>query len=59
MTQDTLTKIKPVGLVHTPSGWPELEDWLGRLHSSERATATIAALMAWNLACQIINPKED
>ena len=44
--------IKAVGLVHQPKSWAELEAWLERLHSGERAVAMTAAMMAWNLAAR-------
>lgn len=50
--------IKPVELFHTPASWAELQDWIEGHTGSERAVATVAAVMAWNLAASITNEKE-
>ena len=53
-------KIEPIGLAHTPEDWKELMEWLEGHNGSERGVATVAALMAWNLAASITNePAED
>lgn len=39
-----------VGLFAQPKSWDELQRWLDRLSGSERALATTAAVMTWNLA---------
>tara|TARA_R110000868_G_scaffold383278_5_gene650186 strand:- start:4831 stop:5064 length:234 start_codon:yes stop_codon:yes gene_type:complete len=40
------------GFAHQPKSWAELTAWLDRLSASERAMATTAAMMAWNLAAR-------
>lgn len=51
-------KIEEIGLAHTPANWQELQDWLEGHNGSERGVATVAALMAWNLAASITNQRE-
>jgi len=51
-------EIKPVELFHTPASWTELQDWIEGHTGSERAVATVAAVMAWNLAASLTNEKE-
>jgi hypothetical protein len=51
----TVPVLKPVHMFATPENWPELERWLMGLTGAERAVATTAALMAWNLAAKIVN----
>jgi hypothetical protein len=48
-------RIAPVDFFTTPRDWREMEAWLMNLHGAERAVATIAAMMAWNLAAKIVN----
>jgi len=52
-------KIEEVGFFHTPANWTELQGWLDGLDSSEKAMATVAALMAWNLAAKLTNQEEE
>lgn len=52
-------KIQEVGLFHTPKTWEELQDWLEGLNGSEKAMATTAAVMAWNLAAYVTNGEEE
>ena len=51
-------EIKSVELFHTPESWTELQDWIEGHTGSERAVATVAAVMAWNLAASLTNDKE-
>lgn len=39
----------------TPESHKELMDWINQHHGSERTAAMVGAMMAWNLACSIIN----
>jgi hypothetical protein len=52
-------QIKPLDMFHTPSSWKELQDWIDGHAGPERAVATVAAVMAWNLAATITNQKEE
>jgi|AntAceMinimDraft_11_1070367.scaffolds.fasta_scaffold06640_5 hypothetical protein len=51
-------KIEIVNFFHTPADWNELQNWLDGLYGSEKAAATTAALMAWNLAASLTNKEE-
>ena len=51
-------KIEEIGMFHTPKDWVELQEWINGLHGSEKAMATIAACMAWNLAASLTNEEE-
>ena len=55
----TDSKLKPIGLFHTPDNWDELMTWINRHHSSDRPHLLTAAGMAWNLAAAITNEEED
>lgn len=50
--EGAVISIGPQGFFHTPESWSELNDWLENLSGSERAMATTAAVMAWNLAAR-------
>ncbi len=52
---DTSYRIQPVPMFATPADMPALEDDLARLPRNVRTIATIAAMMAWTLACKIVN----
>jgi hypothetical protein len=52
-------KIQEVGFFHTPESWEELQTWLDNLNGSEKAMATTAAIMAWNLAAKITNEEKS
>jgi hypothetical protein len=56
---ESIMKIAEVGFFHTPADWDELQLWLGGLPGPERAMATTAALMAWNLAARITNTEGE
>ena len=47
----------PTGLFHTPADQSELNAWLEQLPPTDGAPlrAITAAMMAWNLACKLIN----
>jgi len=51
-------KIAELGFFHTPADWDELQSWIDSLHGPEKAMATTAAVMAWNLAASITNKEE-
>lgn len=51
--------IAPSPMFHTPKDWDELMDWINRHSPDERAHITVAAVMAWNLACSIVNQDEE
>jgi len=52
-------KIAELGFFHTPANWDELHAWLDNLEGSEKAMATTAAIMAWNLAAKLTNQEEE
>jgi len=54
-----MNKIQPINLAHTPKDWTELTQWLEGFNGSERGVATLAALMAWNLAAKLTQETED
>ena len=41
-------------LFHTPASTEELIEWVERLNGVERAVAMTAAMMAWNLASELV-----
>lgn len=47
--------IKPTNLFATPTDMEGLMKWCELHTGSEKAVATTAAMMAWNLACKIVN----
>lgn len=59
MTEDPIQRIKPVPMFATPADMPALEDYLDRLPRDVRGIATVAAMMAWNLACKVVNQGEQ
>ena len=47
-------RLMPCGLVHTPESLQALESWIERHpNGPEKVHIWTAAMMAWNLACQI------
>ena len=52
-------KISPSEAFHTPADMTDLEDRLNSYSGSERAVAWIAAMMAWNLACKLVNESKE
>lgn len=51
--------IQPIGMIHTPESWKQLEDWIEAHEPSERAHLWTAAGMAWNLAAQLTQLEES
>ena len=45
--------------VYTPTSMQDLEDRLESFSGSEKAVAWLAAMMAWNLACDISNNEQE
>ena len=50
--------IKSVPAFVTPEDIKDLEDRIESYSGSEKAAAWMGAIMAWNLACKIVNEKE-
>ncbi len=50
-----MNKIQEVEMFRTPDNWQELHDWINRHSSEERPHLIVAAVMAWNLACSLVN----
>lgn len=50
-----INPIEPVGMFHTPENEKEFHDYLARLSGAERGVATVAAMMAWNLASKLVD----
>ena len=48
--------LKKSPLFYTPKSMQELEDWLGNLSGDQAAVGVTAAMLAWNLACELTNP---
>jgi hypothetical protein len=48
-------KIKSQDAFVTPEDMEDLKERLNSFSSSEKAVAWLAAMMAWNLACKIVN----
>jgi len=42
-------------IFHTPEDWEELFGWIGQLTGAERVAATTAAMMAINLAHDLVD----
>jgi hypothetical protein len=51
--------IKGVDMFYTPTSMKDLEDRLESYSGSEKAVAYIAAMMAWNLACKIVEESKQ
>lgn len=39
----------------TPTNMEDLQDFIGTFNGGERTAAMVSAMMAWNLACSIVN----
>ena len=50
--------IKSVPAFVTPEDMKDLEDRLESYSGSEKTAAWMGAIMAWNLACKMVNEKE-
>lgn len=46
--------ITPALMFYTPEDMKDLEDRIESYSGSEKAVAWIAAMMAWNLACKLV-----
>ena len=51
--------MKKVDLFYTPTSMKDLEDRLESFSGSEKSIAWLAAMMAWNLACDIANNEQE
>jgi chromosome segregation ATPase len=51
--------MKKVDLFYTPTSMKDLEDRLQSFSGGEKAVAWLAAMMAWNLACDIANNEQE
>ena len=51
--------ITPALMFYTPQDMKDLEDRIESYSGSEKAVAWIAAMMAWNLACKIVNEAKE
>ena len=51
--------IKPANMFVTPDNMKDLEDRIESFSGSEKAAAWMGALMAWNLACKLVEQGEE
>jgi hypothetical protein len=51
--------MKKVDMFYTPTSMKDLEDRLESYSSSEKVVAWISAMMAWNLACKIVEESKQ
>ena len=51
--------ITPALMFYTPTSMQDLEDRLESYSGQEKAVAWMAAMMAWNLACDISNNEQE
>ncbi len=51
--------IKPVNIFVTPDNMEDLEERLNSFSDSEKTVAWMGAMMAWNLACKIVEQEES
>ena len=51
--------MKKVDLFYTPTSMKDLEDRLESFSGSEKAIAWLGAMMAWNLACKIVEESKQ
>ena len=51
--------MKKVDLFYTPTSMKDLEDRLESFSGSEKSIAWLAAMMAWNLACKIVEESKQ
>ena len=54
-----MNKIKECQWVITPESMKDLEDRLNLSNPTEKSIAWWSAMMAWNLACKIVNETEE
>lgn len=50
--------IKPNAMFVTPEDIKDLEDRIENYYGTEKLAAWMGAMMAWNLACKIVNEEE-
>lgn len=53
-----MNKIEPCEAVVTPESMKDLEDRLNLPNGTEKSIAWLSAMMAWNLACKLVNETE-
>ena len=51
--------IKPVNIFVTPDNMEDLVERLNSFSDSEKAVAWMSAMMAWNLACKLVDEAAD
>jgi len=51
--------MKKADMFYTPTSMEDLENRLEAFSLDEKVVAWLAAMMAWNLACDIANSQED
>jgi len=51
--------IKGVDLFYTPDSMKDLENRLECYSGSEKSVAWLSAMMAWNLACKIVEESKE
>jgi len=51
--------IKGVDMFYTPQDMKDLEDRLESYSGQEKAIAWMSAMMAWNLACKIVEESKQ
>ena len=51
--------IKPANMFVTPDSMKDLEDRIESFSGSEKAAAWMGAMMAWNLACNLVEQGEE
>jgi hypothetical protein len=51
--------IKPVNIFVTPENMKDLEERLNSFSDSEKSVAWLSAMMAWNLACKLVDEATD
>lgn len=51
--------IKPVNIFVTPENMKDLEERLNSFSDSEKSVAWLSAMMAWNLACKLVDETTD
>jgi hypothetical protein len=53
-----MNKIKPCEAFVTPESMADLENRLNLPNGTEKSIAWLGAMMAWNLACKLVNESE-
>jgi hypothetical protein len=51
--------IKPANMFVTPDNMKDLEDRIESFSGGEKAAAWMGAMMAWNLACKLVEQGEE